>query len=326
MGAGFPLAGVAVAELAEALGIVAPRPVAVVMPNDDRLGQFRAMFAGRVGLLSVHADEREGERAGFGGYTKIINSDSLYLELRTAPGNSVDDRYFLRARLLDALVGDWDRHSGQWRWGRRTRGDSVVWRAIPEDRDWAFSRIDGMVGWGSRWLLPRYVGFSDRFPPASRLVKSVDYRLLNRLERFEFLDVVNEVRSQLTDSVLAKAVETLPGPYLELERERLLTALKARRDHLSEYGEDFYRAVARTVYVRGFDGTQDQVEFQRISKERVRVILRSGGATGPIRFERMLDGRETRTVKLFIDSAQDQVVGNKDLPFKVEILPPADPG
>jgi hypothetical protein len=113
MAAGFPLGGVAVASLAEALDIVAPRPVAVVMPNDDRLGQFRSMFAGRVGMLTVHADERQGNRAGFGGYTKIISSDSLYLELRTDPRNTVDDRYFLRARLLDAMVGDWDRHSGQ---------------------------------------------------------------------------------------------------------------------------------------------------------------------------------------------------------------------
>ena len=223
------------------------------------------MFAGRVGMLTVHADEREGDRAGFGGYTKIINSDSLYLELRTRPGNTVDDRYFLRARLLDALVGDWDRHSGQWRWGRRTMGDSVVWRAIPEDRDWAFSRIDGMVGWASHWLLPRYAGFSDRIAPASRLVMSIDYRLLNRLERFEFEDVVNEVRSELTDSVLAAAVDVLPPPYLALERDRLLNGLKARRDQLGEYGEEFYRAIARTVYVRGFDQTRD---VRRVSADQ----------------------------------------------------------
>ena len=104
MAAVFPLGGVVVAELAEALEIVAPRPVAVVMPNDDRLGQFRAMFAGRVGMLTVHADEREGNRAGFGGYSQIISSDSLYLRSRTEPGTTIDDRYFLRARLLDALV------------------------------------------------------------------------------------------------------------------------------------------------------------------------------------------------------------------------------
>jgi hypothetical protein len=220
------------------------------------------------------------------------------------------------------MVGDWDRHSGQWRWGRRMTGDSIVWRAIPEDRDWAFSRIDGMVGWASAWLLPRYVGFSDRIPAASRLVKSIDYRLLNGLERFAFLDVVAEVRSELTDSVLAAAVEALPAPYLELERERLLTGLKARRDQLGAYGEDFYRVVARTVHVRGLHQTEDYVEFQRISKERVRVSVRTGGPTGPLRFERMLDGRETRTVQVFIDPATDHVIGNAGLPFEVQILAP----
>ena len=44
----------------------------------------------------------------------------------------------------------------------------------------------------------------------------------------EFLAVANEVRAQLTDSVITAAVDALPPPYLELERERLLTGLKAR--------------------------------------------------------------------------------------------------
>jgi hypothetical protein len=319
MAASFPLSGLIVARLAEALGIVAPRPVAVVVPNDAHLGEFRAMFAGRVGLLTVHANEREGNRAGFGGYTMIVNSDSLYQALHTDPKSFVDQRYFLRARLLDALVGDWDRHSGQWRWGRRMSGDSAIWRAIPEDRDWAFSRIDGMAAAASRWFLPRYVGFSDQFPAAKRLVLSIDYRLLNRLEHADFLDVANEVQAELTDSVLAASVEALPPPYLELERDRLLAGLKARRDHLGEFGEAFYRAVAGQVNIRGFDNSEDIVAFERISKERVRVTLRTGGAEGPIRYQRLLDGRETKTVKIFIDT-QDRVEGNKALPFTVEII------
>ena len=117
-------------------------------------------------------------------------------------------------------------------------------------------------------------------------------------------------------------METLPAPYLELERDWLLNGLKARRDQLSAYGEAFYRAVAHTVHVRGFHQTEDYVEFQRISKERIRVTVRTGGATGPIRFERVLDGRETRIVRVFVDVAVDHVVGNTDLPFKVEILAP----
>jgi hypothetical protein len=322
MAAMFPFGGVVTAELATALGIVEPRPVPVVMPNDERLGQFRTAFAGRVGMLSLKPDERTGGRAGFGGYTRIIDSDSLAVVLRTDPRSVVDERAFARARLLDALVGDWDRHSGQWRWGMRTAGDSTVWVVIPKDRDWAFSRTNGLIAVIARLFMPRYTGFSDQLPGAQRLVITNDYRRLSRLERAGFLDVVQEVRAELTDSVLAAAVDALPPEYLQAERERLLTGLKARRDQLGEFGEAFYRAVARTVNVYGYDRRADVVAFERISQERVRVTLRTGGADGPIRYNRLLDGRETRTVKLFIEAAEDQVVGNEGLPFKVEIQPP----
>ena len=77
------------------------------------------MFAGRVGLLSLHPNEREGNRPGYGGYRNIIGGDEVFDSVRAEPESSFDDRYYLRIRLIDMLVGDWDRHPGQWRWGRR---------------------------------------------------------------------------------------------------------------------------------------------------------------------------------------------------------------
>ena len=40
---------------------------------------------------------------------------------------------FLNARMLDMLLGDWDRHEDQWRWKDRSKGKTriyVVCRAI----------------------------------------------------------------------------------------------------------------------------------------------------------------------------------------------------
>ena len=31
---------------------------------------------------------------------------------------TVDEKEYIKARLFDMLIGDWDRHSDQWRWGR----------------------------------------------------------------------------------------------------------------------------------------------------------------------------------------------------------------
>jgi len=44
-----------------------------------------------------------------------------------------------------------------------------------------------------------------------------------------------------------------------------------------------------------------------------------------VRFERVIDGRDTREVILFIDRARDQVRGSDGLPFKVVVAPPITP-
>ena len=322
MAAQFPFGATVVAQLLDAAGILAPEPVAVVMPNDARLGRYRSMFAGRVGLFAVDADVRSGGAPGFGGFSEIVDSDTAYTRVLSDPASRFDDRYFLRIRLIDMLVGDWDRHSDQWKWGRRTAAGETRWRPIPEDRDWAFPHIDGAAAFVARFAFPKYVGFSARFPAVSRLAVSgtnVDHRVLNRLDRADFVVVAGELVAMLTDSVIRGAVSALPPPYLVLERDRLVGALQARRNALVAYSESYYRYVARTLDIHGYDRSEDVVEFDPISDNRVRVRMRSGGSGGLVRFERLIDARDTREVKLHIDEAEDQVLGNEDLPFKVTI-------
>jgi hypothetical protein len=296
--------------------------VAVVMPNDARLGQYRSMFAGRVGLFAVDADERSGGVPGFGGFSEIVASDTVFTRVLTDPASRFDDRYFLRTRLIDMLVGDWDRHSDQWKWGRRTEAGETRWRPIPEDRDWAFAHIDGAASFFARFAFPKYVGFSARLPAVGRLAASgtrIDHRVLNRLERQDFVAVAGELVAMLTDSVIRAAVSALPPPYLLLERDHLVGALTARRNALVAYSESYYRYLAGTLSIYGFQGSKDVVEFDPISDKRVRVRVRSGGPSGPVRFERLIDARDTREVRLHIDEAEDQIIGNDDLPFKVTI-------
>ena len=318
MAAQFPFGAVVVARLLDAAHIAAPEPVPVVLPNSPRLGQLRGRFAGRVGLFAVHANEREGGRPGFAGYTWIVDSDSMYADMRRNPESTFDDRYYLRIRLIDMLVGDWDRHSGQWRWAR----DGNQWRAIPEDRDWAFARMDGVVAGLAPWFFAQYVSFSAEFPEVKRLALQADrndHRVLNRLGRQDFHAAAREVQSALSDSVIEAAVGALPPPFLALERERLVGALKARRDRLVDYSGEYYRYLARKLCVYGFANSADVTEFDQVSDSGARVRLRSGGRNGPIRFERFVDARDTRELVLYIDEGEDQLEGNQNLPFKLSI-------
>jgi len=52
--------------------------------------------------------------------------------------------------------------------------------------------------------------------------------------------------------------------------------------------------------------------------------VRTIGPDGFVRFERLVDARDTREVRLFINPAEDQVLGAGDLPFKVRMTKPGD--
>ena len=149
--------------------------------------------------------------------------------------------------------------------------------------------------------------------------------MLNRLDRPAFLAEARALQVALTDSVIEAAVRELPRAYLSHEFERLVPALKARRDQLVAYAEDYYELLARNLLVYGTEPGVDIVEFEPIDGDRARIRVRTEGPEGLVRFERVIDGRDTREVILFIDPARDQVRGSDGLPFKVVVAPRITP-
>lgn len=62
-----PAAALVVAPLLDAAGVLHADPRLYVLPDDPRLGEFRAEFAGMLGTIEVRADEAEGGEPGFAG-------------------------------------------------------------------------------------------------------------------------------------------------------------------------------------------------------------------------------------------------------------------
>ncbi|HSM05616.1 MAG TPA: hypothetical protein VK858_13460 [Longimicrobiales bacterium] len=307
MAAQFPLAAMVVAEILETAGVDVAKPAPVVLPDDERLGEYREAFAGRMGWVEVRPDEREGDRPGWDGSSKVTGSEELYEELAENPDSRVDAPALIRARLIDMLVGDWDRHSDQWRWASFEEDGRIRWEPIPRDRDWAFARIDGLITRIGGWIKGDYIGFSDEHPDVSRLVSSADNlerRLLGEVDRDEYLRQARELRAVLTDSALAAAVDVLPPTYLVTEREWLLEGLTARRDALLDVADEWYALRAEEVDVFGTEQV-DVFEVTRTFDGLLTVLIRTGSADGPVRFERTFRPGTTETVRLHWTEGQD---------------------
>ena len=112
----LPEGAAVVSSLLEDAGILHAPPRMMILADRPGLGEFRAEFANMLGMFEEVPEP--GKTAGFEGVSEVLSSEDLFERMEKSPGERIDARAFARARLIDMLVGDWDRHDKQWRWGR----------------------------------------------------------------------------------------------------------------------------------------------------------------------------------------------------------------
>ncbi|OGX90207.1 hypothetical protein BEN49_23525 [Hymenobacter coccineus] len=106
-----PYAALVVPPLARAAGVAHTTPRLVyVRPDEAGLGESSARFRGQLALLEARAG---GQKAD------VLNTAEMLARCAAAPTATADGPAFLRARLLDVWLGDWDRHEKQWNWAAR---------------------------------------------------------------------------------------------------------------------------------------------------------------------------------------------------------------
>ncbi len=214
----------------------APRRLAV-LADQPELGDF-SRFGGLLGIFQE--EETDSSKPG------LSSTDQVLADLDTLPGAAVDTEWFLAARLLDFVMGDWDRHPGQWHWMAVPGDGGSTWRALPVDRDQAFASFDGWLAAAVRPALPKLVRFTPAFPSVRGLTsnsRALDRRVLSHLPRAAWDSVVGVVQLGLADNVLAHAVLSIPPPWRRLAGARIEAVLRARRDRLPTMAARFYRLV-----------------------------------------------------------------------------------
>jgi hypothetical protein len=308
MSAQHPASELVASGILEAIGMPCPGWRLVVLPDDEALGEFREELAGAVGVFAPYPQPKKGDLPGFLGATDIIDHLTLYALLEAGEGE-VDSLEFLKARLVDIFMGDWDRHRRQWRWAKVP--GNPRWVPIPEDRDQAFSRYDGFVMKRVRGADPRFQDFGPDFSNIGGLTfngADQDRRLLVELTCEEFVATAAEIQAQLTDEAIEDAVRRMPAEWYAIDGARLNSALKARRDALTDIAVEYHHHLARRVDVYLTD-RQDHVEAKRLENGdlAVTVTTTATGSLGRPYFSRVFDGEETDEVRFYALDGDDKI-------------------
>jgi hypothetical protein len=293
--ASHPYGALVVGDLAHINNIIAAQPRLYFVPPDNNFGEFKETFANTVCYLELREPTPD--------WSETESTTKIMEEIIEENDHLVLQRAVLNARLLDMLVGDWDRHADQWRWGVVDSGSAKYYYAIPRDRDQAFFLTNGFVpGFIKLFGLKHMNGFRKK----SKGLKNLNYKswrfdktFLNELDAVTWDSTIKQFQYKLSDQAIEDAVKKLPREVHLVNGPALKARLISRRNSLLENAMKYYRFIANTVDIFGTDEQEFFEVKQKNNKVNIAVYrLKEKKERGKKIYNRSFDQNDTRFINL----------------------------
>lgn len=246
------------AKLAGSVGIYHTKPRLYYVPKQNALGIYNDEFGDELYVIEEHVHKEQKGMKSLGDSDGIEDTRDVMKNLRKDPKYSVDEQSYIRARLFDILIGDWDRHGDQWKWAEFKKDDKVIYKPIPKDHDQAFTKYDGALI--SIILNIPALRSMRTFKEDIRNIKwlnkvpyPMDLAFITRADEKDWLAEANYIKTNLTDEAIEKAFADLPNEVKDETIGHIKQKLKSRREKLSEFALRYRKVLLETVLLTGTD-------------------------------------------------------------------------
>ncbi|WP_394750369.1 metallophosphoesterase [Spongiimicrobium salis] len=276
-----PYAPFTVSELSDAVNIYHTNPQLFYVPKQAALGGFNENFGDELYLLEERTSDGHGNQKSFGYANKMESTDDLLKKLRKDEKYAVDTEMYIRARLFDMIIGDWDRHADQWRWAEFKDKDTgkVVYRPIPRDRDQTFSKLgDGALMGLATKIVPSlrlFEGFREEIRSVkgftSPFAFALDTRLLGETTLEQWQEQEAFIRKNLSEDVIDKAFEAFPVEVRDGSIDEMKRILLARINDLPRVSKEYHDILNKYVVITGTD-KDDWFQINCLNANEVEVL------------------------------------------------------
>ncbi|MGY4386145.1 hypothetical protein ACVWYN_003195 [Pedobacter sp. UYP24] len=314
-----PFAALIVPKLAEALGLSYATPEMVYVKDDPALGEYRKKFANAAYLLEPRSPFEEDTE----------NTIKVQRKIQKDNDTRADQKLMLRARLLDFVLGDWDRHEDNWRWLEKKDNGETNYIPVPRDRDKVFYKTSGIFPWvlNHQWLKSHLQPYSNNIRDVDHWnfnERYLDRYFLNELDESDWKETVRYVQSQLTTPVINNAFRQMPDTIYKLSGAELVTNFISRREKLDSLAMHYYRFLSINVDVPA----SDKNEFFDITNNKDGSVsikinnINKEGKIGRSIFKRTFEPGITKEIRLFGIGGDDvfEVKGNAASPIKIRTI------
>lgn len=314
-----PFAALVVPDLAGALGLPHAKPEIVYVSDDPGLKEYRKDFANAVYLIE--------ERSPFDEDTD--NTEKVQKKIQKNNDTRADQRLTLRARLLDFVLGDWDRHEDNWRWLAKEDGNETVYLPVPRDRDKVFYKTSGLLPWvlTHQWLKSHLQPYSDNIRDVNHWnfnERYFDRYFLNELTEQDWQTEVKYVQNKLTDELIETAFRKMPDNVFKLSGTELIRYFTSRRDKLETLALQYYRFLSVHVDIPASE-KNEILKVKNLENGNLEVVIRNinkEGKEGRQVYKRIFDQGITKEIRLFGIGGEDvfSVEGNASPAIRVRLI------
>ncbi len=295
-----------IGDLADAVDIFHTNPTLYYIPKQNALKHFNEDFGDELYMIEERTTSGHGGEKSFGYSDELISTGDMLKKLRKSDDYTIDEDAYIRARLFDMTIGDWDRHQDQWRWAEFKDGNKRVYRPIPRDRDQAFSKLDGKLFDALTKLVPglrKMQKYSDDIYDVKTFNTSpypLDMAILNHSNFKKWEAQVEFLQKNLTSEVIDNAFNGLPKEVIDETTLEIKNILKNRLTNLPEIAKDYYNILAEFVVVKGTD-KDNWFEIERLPNgvTSIKTYNIKKGEKGTLTSEKTYTKNETKEIWIY---------------------------
>lgn len=253
-----PYSSFAIGSMSDQIGLRHTNPILYYIPKQNGLGEFNASFGDQLYMVEERPADNHLDGKNFGKPSNIIGTDDMMLNLHKDEKYTVDQKEYIKARLFDILLGDWDRHSDQWRWAEYKEDGKVIYRPIPRDRDQAFVKYDGallslIMNMPPLRHMRTFKGDRINVKWLGREPYPMDLAFLKTAGEKEWVEQAKYIQENLTDADIDLAFKNMPKEVQDETVDEIKAKLKSRKKDLQKYAREYSEVLDKTVMIAGTD-------------------------------------------------------------------------
>lgn len=232
--------------------------------------------------------------------TQIITQiDTLLNDVYTKNRNVEQDLY-IRTRLYDMLIGDWNKIPENWGWISSRDSTNISYTPMVLDRSQAFTKVDGvlfkrLLGMLGLNFITNFEAKEPNINKINKLGYTLDVALTSQTTESDWLKQANYIQTMLTDSLLTQTYHNLPKDLQTDDFRFIIEAIKVRRNMLDKIALKYYNRLQQMPVIVSVN---KDILVKNISDKQLEIKM-FDKKLGTKTFDKIYESKQTNEIWLY---------------------------